>query len=178
MDGPEADAFSRVLALLERRGAACRVHEHAPTRTIEEARANLRFDVSRIVKTIAFAARDGRLVLAALRGTRRVDYAGLAGELGLSRRDLASLSPAQVQERLGVEPGSVAPLPVWPVRSAAPEGREIAILVDEDVLELAPTAYCGSGRPDRTLELAPRELLRLSGGRPARFSRPAPEQGG
>ncbi len=173
MGGAEnPDAFARLLALLEARGAACRVHEHAPTRTIDEARANLDFDVSRIVKTIAFQTRDGRLALAALRGTRRVDYAALARELGLSRRDLASLSPAQVRERLGVEPGSVGPLPVWPVW---PEGQGIVILLDEDVLAMTPTAYCGSGRPDRTLELAPGELLRLSGGRLARFSRPAAE---
>lgn len=163
------DAFARILALLEARGAACLIHEHRPTRTIDEARANLDFDVTRIVKTIAFAVRGGGLALAALSGARRVDYAGLARGLGLSRRDLTSLSPAQVLERLGVEPGSVAPLPVWP------EGRGIVILLDEDALELSPTAYCGGGRPDRTLELAPRELLRLSGGRLARFSRPAGE---
>ena len=172
MGSPEPGAFGRILALLAERGADCRVHEHAPTRTIDEARANLGFDVSRIVKTIAFAVRGGGLVLAALRGTRRVDYAALAGELGLSRRDLASLSPEQVLQRLGVEPGSVSPLPVWPVEA---DGSGITILVDEDVLALTPTAYCGSGRPDRTLELAPEALLRLSGGRAARFSRPAAE---
>lgn len=168
MGSPEPEgAFGRIRELLERQGAQCRIHEHQPTRTIEEARANLSFDVARIVKTIAFQVRDGRLALAALRGIRRVDYAALAGELGVSRRDLASLSPQQVLERLGVEPGSVSPLPVWPI------GQGIVILLDEDVLAMEPTAYCGSGRPDRTLEMIPRELLRLSCGRTARFSRPA-----
>ncbi|WP_211240319.1 hypothetical protein [Aminiphilus circumscriptus] len=34
-----------------------------------------------------------------------------------------------------------------------------------------PTVYCGIGRPDRTLEIAPADLLTLSGARSERFSR-------
>ncbi|MBI5520016.1 MAG: YbaK/EbsC family protein [Desulfovibrio sp.] len=145
------------------------VHEHAPTRTMGEARENLAFDVARIVKTIAFVRRapSGKtLVLAALRGTRRVDYAKLAGLCGVNRRDLAALSPAEVLERVGVEPGGVSPLHGHPAL-----GLGALLLIDEDALGIAPTLYCGSGRPDRTLELAPADLLALSGGRPGAFSR-------
>ena len=145
------------------------LHEHAATRTMDEARDNLDFDVARIVKTIAFARRDGTLVLAALRGTRRVDYARLAGLCGANRRDLAALSPAEVLERVGVEPGGVSPLHGHPALALG--GLGALLLIDEDALGITPTLYCGTGRPDRTLELAPADLLALSGGRCGAFSR-------
>ena len=143
------------------------VHEHEPTRTIEEAERNLSFAVERIVKTVAFRTRGGEIVLAALRGTRRVDYALLAALIGVNRRDIAPLSPAEVSQTIGVDPGSVSPL--LPVEAAI-------LLMDHDVLSIFPPLYCGSGRPDRTLELAPDDLARLTGARIACFSKGAPER--
>lgn len=141
---------------------SCRLHEHEATRTIDEAERNLSFDVTRIVKTVAFQTRDGALVLAALRGMQRVDYARLAGLLGISRRDLSALSPEQVREQVGVEPGSVSPFSLLP---------EALVFVDDDVLDIRPTLYCGTGRPDRTLELAAADLICAAGARVGAFSR-------
>ena len=157
-----AAVFPRLEDLLARSGVPFTVHAHPPARTMEDAARDLWFDVERIVKTVAFAVRGGGLVLAALRGTRRVEYPGLAALVGVNRRDLAALSPEQVRDRLGVAPGCVSPL-------ARP--ADAVTLVDADVLSIEPTVYCGSGRADRTLELAAADLLRLSGGRAGRFSR-------
>lgn len=167
---PGADAaFARIMARVQAGGVPFVLHAHPATRTIAEADHNLDFDICRIVKTIAFALRDGRLVLAALRGTRRVDYPGLAGLFGVNRRQLAALSPQAVQGRLGVAPGGVSPL------LPLPEAAEL--VVDEDVLTIAPTLYCGTGRPDRTVEIAPADLLRLCGdSRVAPFSRAMPQE--
>jgi Cys-tRNA(Pro)/Cys-tRNA(Cys) deacylase len=162
-----APAFARLLALVEQSGLAFSLHEHPPTRTMQDAADSLDFDPRRIIKTIAFRTRDGRLVLAALRGTRRGDYAKLAACLGLGRRDLSALSPQEVLESLGVAPGSVSPLPLV----------EAEILMDADALAIAPTAYCGLGRPDRTLEIAPADLLTLAGAQSAEFSRPTASPG-
>lgn len=158
----ENDVHRRLTERLRQSGLPHTVHAHAPTRTVDEARDNLDFDVTRIVKTIAFGLRGGGLVLAALRGTRRVAYPGLAQALGRTRRDLAALSPAEVPARLGVAPGSVSPVPLDP---------DAIVLVDADVLTIEPTLYCGLGRPDRTLEIAPADLLTLTGGRTADFSK-------
>ncbi len=158
----EEEAFHRLGKILAGSGLPFVIHEHEPTRTIEEAERNLSFDVERIVKTVAFRARSGALILAALRGTGRVDYARLATLLGINRRDIAALSAGEVFRSLGVEPGSVSPL-------LRVEGAEL--LIDEDVLSLAPTLYCGAGRPDRTVEMAPADLARLTGARVARFSK-------
>src|SRR6266567_2418651 len=146
----------RLAEIVERSGVTFVLHAHAATRTMEEAEQNLLFDVARIVKTVAFRTRDGGLVLAALRGTRRVDYPQLATLVGVNRRDLASLSPEEVRELLGVEPGSVSPLPLR---------EDMTVLIDDDVLTILPSIYCGIGRPDRTLEMAPADLARLTGGR-------------
>ncbi len=68
-----ANAFRRLTKIVERSGVTFVLHAHAATRTMEDATQNLPFDVTRIVKTVAFRTRNGGLVLAALRGTGRVD---------------------------------------------------------------------------------------------------------
>lgn len=152
----------RLVEIVERSGLPFILHEHGPSRTIADASQKLHFEVARIVKTIAFRTRCGRPVLAALRGTRRVDYPRLATLVGVNRRDLASLSPEEVRKLVGVEPGSVSPLA--PLEDAA-------VLIDEDVLTIQPTIYCGIGRPDRTLEITPADLVSLTAARVGGFSR-------
>lgn len=156
------EAFSAFIESVEKSGIPFVLHTHAATRTVEEASRNLTFDVSRIVKTVAFRTRSGGLVLAALRGTRRVDYPKLAALVGVNRRDLAPLSPEEVREFLGVEPGSVSPMSLW---------ENAGVLIDDEVLTILPTVYCGIGRTDRTLEVTPVDLVRLAGGRIGGFSR-------
>ncbi len=159
-------AFDRLLETVRRSGLPHVVHAHPATRTVEEAAHNLDFDTARIVKTIAFGRRDGGLALAALRGTRRVAYPGLAGLLGVSRRNLRALSPEEVLACLGVAPGSVSPVPLV---------AGIPLFLDTDALAIAPTLYCGLGRPDRTLEIAPADLAALCGATVGAFSKAAPE---
>ncbi len=155
-------AFGRLLAIVDQGGLPFTLHEHAPSRTMEDAAQNLSFDVARIVKTIAFRTRNGGLVLAALRGIKRVDYPRLAALVGVNRRDLAPLAPEEVRELLGVEPGSVSPLPL----------REDAVVfIDDDVLTIQPTIYCGIGRSDRTLEISPDDLEKLTGGQIGGFTK-------
>lgn len=155
-------AFQHLIDTVERSGVPFVVHEHEATRTVDDAARNLSFEVARIVKTVAFRTRGGGIVLAALRGIRRVDYARLAALAGVKRRELAALSPQEVRDLLGVEPGSVSPVPL---RDGA------AIFIDEDVFTILPTLYCGIGRSDRTLEIAPAGLLRLTEGQVGVLSR-------
>ena len=131
-------------------------------RTVEDMGRNPLFNLTRIVKTVAFRTRNNGIVLAAVRGNRRVDYPRLAALLGINRRDLSPLSPEEVREFLEVEPGSVSPV--------SPR-EDAVVLIDEEALLIRPTLYCGIGRPDRTLEIAPDDLVRISGGRTGRFSR-------
>lgn len=158
----EKDQFACLMEIVAESGVPFVLLEHAPARTMAEAEQNLSFEITRIIKTVAFRIRDGRLVLAALRGIGRVDYPRLAALAGVNRRDLSPLSPEEVRELLGVEPGSVSPL-------MQPEGA--TVFIDEDVLTIQPTVYCGIGRPDRTLEIAATDLVALGNGSTGCFSR-------
>ncbi len=154
--------FDLLEEILTKSGVPFVIHAHEPMRTVEDMARDPLFDLTRIVKTVAFRTRNNGIVLAAVRGNRRVDYPRLAALLGINRRDLSPLSPEEVQEFLGVEPGSVSPV------SAR---DEVVVLIDEEALSIRPTLYCGIGRPDRTLEIAPEYLVQISGGRTGRFSR-------
>ncbi|MDD2734912.1 MAG: YbaK/EbsC family protein [Desulfuromonadaceae bacterium] len=154
--------FDRLARMVEQSGAPFVLHEHQAMKSMADAEQHLPFNVARIVKTLAFHARSGALILAALRGTDRVDYPRLAALAGVNRRDLAPLAPDEVWELLGVEPGSVSPLPLR---------EDATVVIDADIQTIAPTIYCGIGRPDRTLEIAPEDLVRVSGGRISSFSK-------
>jgi len=164
---PQPSVFAATLSRLAALGLPHTIHEHSPTRTMAEAERDLDFEPGRIVKTIAFRTRAGAIVLAALCGTQRVDYARLAALVGVRRSDLSSLSPAEVLEYLGVEPGCVSPVDT---------GAAGLIVVDEAVLELRATIYCGTGRADRTLEVTPEALVQLAGGRTGIFARQQPAE--
>ena len=148
--------------ILTKSGVPFVIHSHEAMRTVEDMTRDPLFDLTRIVKTVAFRTRNNGIVLAAVRGNRRVDYPRLALLLGINRRDLSPLSPEEVRELLGVEPGSVSPV----------SNREDAVvLIDEEALTILPTLYCGIGRPDRTLEITPEDFVQISGGRTGSFSR-------
>ncbi len=157
----QGEPFDTMLDAVRRSALPFTVHAHAPSRTVEEARC-LPFDVSRLVKAIAFRTTAGAVVIAAVRASARVDYARLAALAGVRRRELSSLSPGEVQAILGVEPGSVSPIPLR---------ADALVVVDEAVLSVVPTLFCGIGRPDRTLEIAPADLVRLTAARVAAVAR-------
>jgi Cys-tRNA(Pro)/Cys-tRNA(Cys) deacylase len=96
--------------ILAKSGVPFVIHAHEAMRTVEDMARNPLFDLTRIVKTVAFRTRNNGIVLAAVPGNRKVDYPRLAALLGINRRDLSPLSPEEVRKYLGVEPGSVSPV--------------------------------------------------------------------
>src|SRR5262249_37777315 len=102
------------------------------------------------VKTLALAA-DGRVVLAALRGSDRLRFGRLARAVGVGRDRISPLPPERVRGELGLQPGGVCPI----------TDADVTVVVDERVLAL-PRAFCGPGRNDATLELAPADLVAAS----------------
>lgn len=138
--------------ILRDAGVEFHVHEHVSVATVAEIVAALPFPAEEHVKTLAFTA-DGRVVLAALRGSDRLQFGRLARALGVGRDRIAPLPPERVREELGLEPGGVCPLV---------DCEDLTVLVDRQVLDL-PRAFCGSGRNDATLELAPADLVTASG---------------
>ena len=138
-------------AILRDAGIPFALHEHAPVATVAEIVVALPFLAEEHVKTLAFTA-DGAVVLAALRGSDRLQFGRLARALGVGRDRIAPLSPERVREELGLEPGGVCPLV---------DRDDVTVLVDRRVLDL-PRVFCGSGRNDATFELAPADLVAAS----------------
>lgn len=131
------------------------LHEHEPARTFEESVARLPFPPGAMVKTLALET-GGELVLAALLAADRVHFGKLARALGVGRATLNAVSAAALEVELGFEVGAVSLLTDFPS----------ACLVDERVLALG-TVFTGSGRADRTIEVAAADLVRVSGATPA-----------
>jgi Cys-tRNA(Pro)/Cys-tRNA(Cys) deacylase len=138
--------------LLDAAGVAYTIHEHVPVSTVDEILAALPFPAEQHVKTLAVDA-GGTTVLAALRGSDRLGFGKLARAVGVARDRIAPLSSERVRAELGLEPGGVCPLV---------EDGTARVLVDAAVLEL-PRAFCGAGRNDATLELAPADLAAAAG---------------
>jgi Cys-tRNA(Pro)/Cys-tRNA(Cys) deacylase len=138
--------------ILRAHGVPFELHDHAPVSSVAEILEALPFPAGEHVKTIAFDA-DGQVVLAAVRGDDRIHYGKLARALGVARDRIAPLPPERVRTELGLEPGGVCPLVDDPT---------VRVVMDGRVLEL-PRAFCGSGRNDATIELAPADLARASG---------------
>ena len=148
-----ADMHEPMAAMLAASGVAYIVHEHAPSVTIEDADTYLAFPVERLLKTIAFRVKNRGWVLAGLCGYAQVDYKKLAAACNVSRDKLMRLEPGEVEQELGYELGGVAPF--------APN-VQTAVLLDTGALGWQ-TIFCGTGRRDRTLEIAPRDLARVAG---------------
>ncbi len=152
-----ATLYDQITATLAASGVAYRIHEHAPSVTIQDADTNLDFPVELLLKTIAFRVKNRGWVLAALCGYAQVDYKRLAAAVGVSRDKLMRLEPAAVQGELGYELGGVAPF--------APNAQT-EVLIDSGALGWQ-VIFCGAGRTDRTLEIDPHLLVRVAGARVA-----------
>lgn len=134
-------------------GVGHHIHEHAPSVTVMDAEIHLDFPVEQLLKTIAFRVKNDGWVLAALCGHSQVDYKKLSAFCGVSRDKLMRLTPAEIEQDLGFELGGVAPF--------APN-VQTRIVIDAGAM-LHNIVFCGTGRKDRTLEISPPDLIKVSG---------------
>jgi Cys-tRNA(Pro)/Cys-tRNA(Cys) deacylase len=140
----------QIVERLTSRGVPFTIHEHVVARTVADALERLPFSPDAYLKTVAFRLKAGGWILAALRGADRVDYRGLAASLGVGRRDLHQMTPDEVAADLGYPIGGVGPVP--------PNDQTRTVFDTGAVAEL-DVAYCGAGRPDRTLEVRLSDLI-------------------
>lgn len=153
--------YDQIVSLLKTNDVAYKLHEHEPVRTVAEVEAKLPFLLDKMLKTVAFRLKDGRFILAGLRGHDRIDYRQLAAHFGVNRRVVATMSPESVEAELGFEVGGVGPFALQP---------EVHVLLDEQLAEMG-AVYCGSGRNTVTLAIEFADLLRVCGGELVRLAR-------
>ncbi len=155
------EIYEQILHLLESQNVAYERHQHDPVRTVAEVEEKQPFLRNRMLKTIAFRLKDGRIVLAGLRGHDRIDYRKLAAHFGVNRRAVASLSPEAVEAELGFAVGGVGPFALQP---------DVVVLLDAQLADVG-TVYCGSGKNTVTLAIDFADLLRVSGGELSNLAR-------
>jgi Cys-tRNA(Pro)/Cys-tRNA(Cys) deacylase len=139
---------------LDRAGVDYTLHSYAHDSRAgsygEEAAALLGVDPRRLFKTL-IAAVDSRLVCAVVPVASRLDLKALVASVGGRRVELAD--PAKAQRATGYVLGGISPLG---------QKSPIPVVVDSSASDF-DTVFVSAGKRGLQVELAPAELIRLSG---------------
>ncbi len=156
MSGLLSSNAQRVQDALRAAGSAAVVREFEQAcRTSAEAAAVLSCDIAQIAKSVIFrGAASGRSILVITSGAQRVDTAKVAQ---LTGETPAKADADYVREHTGFVIGGVAPLA---------HTKPGLVLMDETLLAF-PTVFPAGGTPQALFEIAPAELVRVSGARVA-----------
>lgn len=147
---------------LTRAGVAFTAHayEHDPRAAAYglEAAQKLGIDPDRVFKTL-LATVDGALAVGIVPVAQQLDLKALAQALGGKRAEMAD--PAVAERRTGYVVGGISPI-----------GQKTALptVLDESAI-LCETVFVSGGRRGLDLELAPDDLLAVTGGRYAPIAR-------
>lgn len=145
------EGFALVCRWLAERG-----HPHppqwldVPARTCDEAAAALGLQTGQIAKSVIFRRRaDEVAVLVIASGDRRVDehkVAALVGPVGRANAEF-------VKQRTGFSIGGVAPVA---------HAQACVTLIDQDLFRF-DAVWAAAGHPNGVFQLAPQDLVRLTG---------------
>jgi Cys-tRNA(Pro)/Cys-tRNA(Cys) deacylase len=147
---------------LTRAGVAFTAHayEHDPRAAAYglEAAEKLGIDPDRVFKTL-LATVDGALAVGIVPVAQQLDLKALAQALGGKRAEMAD--PAVAERRTGYVVGGISPI-----------GQKTALptVLDASAI-LCETVFVSGGRRGLDLELAPDDLLAVTGGRYAPIAR-------
>jgi Cys-tRNA(Pro) deacylase len=149
-EAPE-DAPAQLLAAVSRHGIDAEfLRPGVPMPTVNAAAQAISVPEEQILKTLLFANKEGKCVVAIANGNGRVDRTLLAEASGLSGLRVASSE--SVLEVTGYPAGGVAPIGI---------AMAVPVVVDRNVLAL-PVAYGGGGRETLLLRIAPADIVRLN----------------
>ncbi len=157
-----ASAGTPATLALTRAGIAFIAHayEHDPRAAAYglEAAEKLGLDPDRVFKTL-LANVDGGLAVGIVPVARQLDLKALAHALGGKRAEMAD--PAVAERKTGYVVGGISPI-----------GQKAALpsVLDESAI-LCETIFVSGGRRGLDLELAPDDLLAVTGGRYAAIAR-------
>ena len=133
-------------------------HDPATTNYGLEAAHALGLDPDRVFKTL-LAEADGRLVVGIVPVTGMLDLKSLAAAVGAKRAQMAD--PAVAERKTGYVVGGISPL-----------GQKTPLpTVLDETATLWDTVFVSGGRRGFDIELAPDDLLALSGGQLADIAR-------
>ncbi|RLK50779.1 Cys-tRNA(Pro)/Cys-tRNA(Cys) deacylase [Alkalispirillum mobile] len=134
------------------------VHEPDAASYGLEAADKLGLDPARVFKTLVAVMDNRRLVMAMVPVARQLDLKALARVDGAKKATMAP--PREVERATGYVLGGVSPLG---------QKRPLAAFLDESAMGYA-TVHVSGGRRGLEIELAPADLLLLTGGQSAPVS--------
>ncbi|MDR1790550.1 MAG: Cys-tRNA(Pro) deacylase [Propionibacteriaceae bacterium] len=151
------------LQTLDAAGVPYQIHEYAhdPRSTVGfglESANVLGIEPERNFKTLMVDV-DGELAVGCVPASGRLDLKAFAKSLGGKKAELAD--PALAERATGYIVGGISPLG---------QKRPAPTVIDETV-ELYDTVFVSGGRRGLTIELAPADLLRLTGAQVADIAR-------
>jgi Cys-tRNA(Pro)/Cys-tRNA(Cys) deacylase len=130
------------------------LHEYAHATGAEygaAAAARLGFDTARVFKTLVVRASDARHAVAVVPVGARLDLKAVAAVVGAKSAELAR--PEDAQRLTGYVVGGISPLG---------QKRRLPTVVDATAHSFG-TIYVSAGRRGLEIELAPADLVRLTG---------------
>ena len=158
----DASAGTPATVALGRAGVAFTAHayEHDPRAAAYglEAAEKLGLDPDRVFKTL-LATIDGTLAVGIVPVALQLDLKALAQALGGKRAEMAD--PAVAERKTGYVVGGISPIG---------QKTTLATVLDESAI-LCETIFVSGGRRGLDLELAPDDLLAVTGGRYAPIAR-------
>lgn len=159
----KARGATPAITALDAAGVAYTLHpyEHVPGSELsygEEAAAMLGVDPARIHKTLC-ADVDGRLVVGVVPVSGQLDLKALAAAVGGKRAQMAD--PVLAERTTGYVRGGISPVG---------QRRQLPVVVDEGAWAW-PTIFVSAGRRGLDVELAPDDLVAVTGGRRAVIGR-------
>ncbi|ANJ26763.1 Cys-tRNA(Pro) deacylase [Agromyces aureus] len=158
----DAAAGTPATLALTRAGVAFHAHayEHDPRAAAYglEAAEKLGLDPERVFKTL-LASVDGSLAVAIVPVAMLLDLKSLAQALGGKRAEMAD--PAVAERKTGYVVGGISPIG---------QKTPLPTVLDESAI-LHEAVYVSGGRRGLDLELAPDDLLAVTGGRYAPIAR-------
>ena len=159
----DASAGTPATVALTRAGIRFTAHayEHDPRAAAYglEAAEKLGIEPARVFKTL-LATVDGALAVAIVPVADQLDLKSLAAALGGKRAEMAD--PAVAERKTGYVVGGISPI-----------GQKTTLpTVLDDTAILCETVFVSGGRRGLDLELAPDDLLAVTGGRYAPIARP------
>ncbi len=124
------------------------------THSVAEAAAAAGVMPEDFIKSICFITKDGRMIVAIVKGEDRADRSTVQKLLGLTKLSIAS--PQDMLDKTG-----------YPAGGTPPFGFDALFLMDERVFE-KDVVYGGGGSDRGLIRVATNELLRVNGAQVAR----------
>ena len=133
-------------------------HDAANTNFGLEAASALQLDAEQVFKTL-LADVDGTLTVAIVPVTGKLDLKALAAAVGGKKAEMAD--PKVAERKTGYVVGGISPI--------GQKTRHVTVL--DETAELFDTIFVSGGRRDFDIELAPADLLAITGGSVAAIAR-------